>query len=221
MTNRRARLIQIASLAIVTAILGADAHAQGISVDSAVAHVGVGAGVTFTSPSSREGKSSEGAAFAYRWHSFHSGWGPTFGLDWHSNDFNQPLGSIDAPLGTLRMRALLAGFGRTQRFGKASVSASVLGGYSFNKLSVDAGAAPAFANAGISLRDVSVKNSAVVRPDVSTWYDVAKHVGVGFSVAYLVARPEEILTTATGSQVHHLRADMFELGAGLTFGVWK
>jgi hypothetical protein len=221
MTTMHARLIQIASVTIITATLTTDAHAQGNPVETAVSHMGVGAGITFTNPSSSDGQSSEGVALVYRWHTFHSGWGPTFGLDWHSNDFNQPLGSLSAPLGNLRTRALLAGFGHTQRLGKFSVSASVSGGYSFNDLSVDAGAGPAFATAGIPLLGVSVNNSAVVRPDISAWYDVGRHVGVGISAAYFVSRPDVTLTTATGSQVRELRADAFELTTGLVFGVWK
>jgi hypothetical protein len=46
-------------------------------------------------------------------------------------------------------------------------------------------------------------------------------VGVGLSAAYLVARPEETITTASGIQRQHLKTDAFELTAGVTFGVWK
>jgi hypothetical protein len=219
MTHARARLIQIVCSSITAAILTGDVRAQ--SVDSAVSHIGVGAGISFYNPSSSDGQSSRGITFAYRWHRFRSGWGPTFGLDWHSTDFTQPLGIVTAPLGSLRMRAFLAGFGHTQRFGKLSASASVLGGYAFNNLSVDGSAGPAFARAGISLLDADVNNSAVVKPVVSAWYDVASHVGVGIGAAYLVARPEETVTTATGSHTRHLRADALELTAGLTFGIWK
>jgi hypothetical protein len=61
----------------------------------------------------------------------------------------------------------------------------------------------------------------VVRPNVAVWYDVFKHVGVGVSAAYLFARPNQTITTATGTQEHDLKADAFELAAGVTFGVWK
>jgi hypothetical protein len=44
---------------------------------------------------------------------------------------------------------------------------------------------------------------------------------VAISVAYLVARPEAILTTAAGPATRHLHADALELTAGITFGVWK
>jgi hypothetical protein len=66
-----------------------------------------------------------------------------------------------------------------------------------------------------------VDDSAMLKPALAVWYDVARHVGVGVSVAYLVARPEETLTTATGSESRHLNADALEVSAGLTFGVWK
>jgi hypothetical protein len=220
MTYTSVRLVQALCFSIGTIVFTTGAHAQD-PIDTAVSHIGVGAGINFYRPSSSDGKSSEGIALAYRWHTFHSGWGPTFGLDWHSTDFDQPLGSVDAPLGSLRMRALLAGFGHTQRFGRLSASASVSGGYSFNNLSVNGGAGPAFASTGISLLGVHVNNSAVAKPEVSVWYDVVKHAGVGVTAAYFVSRPEEVMTTATGSDVRHLRADAFELTAGVTFGVWK
>ena len=206
---------------MIATTLATDAHAQGNPVDSAVAHVGVGAGITFVDPSSNEASRSQGAAFVYRWHSFHSHWGPTFALDWHSTDFTFPLASGSAPLGTLRMRALLAGFGRSQRFGRFSTSASVSGGYSFNDLSVSAGAGPAFASAGTPLLGVNVDNSAVVRPDVAVWYDLTKHVGVGVSAAYMFSRPQATITTVAGDQVHNLRANAFEVTTGLIFGLWK
>jgi hypothetical protein len=118
------------------------------------------------------------------------------------------------------MRALLAGFGHTRRMGRLSASASVSGGYAFNHFTVDGAAGPAFASTGTSLLGVSVNNSAIVKPEMSVWYDVVKHAGVGITAAYLMARPEEIVTTAAGSDVRHLRADAFELTVGLTFGVW-
>ena len=208
-------------MSLCAALLAADAHAQGAPVDTVVSHMGVGVGVNFYRPSSSDGNSSEGITFVYRWHSFHSGWGPTFGLDWRTTDFNQSLGSVEAPLGSLRTRALLAGYGHTRRLGRFSASASVSGGYSFNHLSLDDRAGPAFASNGISLIGVQVNNSAVVKPEASVWYDVAKHVGVGMSVSYLVSRPEEIVTTATGEDARHLRTDTFAVTAGLTFGVWK
>src|SRR5262249_5886768 len=150
-----------------------------------------------------------------------SGWGPTFGLDWRRTDFNQAVGSLDASLGSLRMRALLAGVGHTQRIGRFSTSASMSGGYAFNHLFVNGAAGPAFASTGISLVGVRVRNSATAKSEVSAWYDVTKHAGVGVTAAYLLARPEEVMTTTTGSHTRHLRADAVELTAGVTFGVWK
>jgi len=197
------------------------AHAQVVDVDSAVAHMGVGSGITFNRPTSRDGNSNQGIAFIYRWHTFHSGWGPTVGLDWHGTDFDRTLGSVNAPLGTLRTRAILGGYGHTKPLGRFSTSASVSGGYSFNDFSVATAAAPAFAKGGVSLLGASTSNSVVFKPEVSAWYDVFRHVGVGISAAYFLNRPNETVTTATGAQVQRLQADAFELTAGVTFGVWK
>jgi hypothetical protein len=221
MTHASARLIKILCFSISLTGLATQALAQGDLVDSAVAHVGVGAGINFYRPTDNDGQPSEGIAIAYRWHSFHSGWGPTFGLDWHNTEFHQALGSVEAPLGELRMRALLVGYGHTKRIKRFTASANVSGGYSFNHLTVDSGVGPAFISTGVSVLGVSVHDSAIVKPEIAAWYDVGKHVGVGVAAAYLVTRPEEVMTTATGPQSRRLRADTFELTVGLTFGVWK
>jgi hypothetical protein len=214
------RLIHIVCLSLGAILIAANAYAQG-SIDDAVAHIGIGAGITFNNPTNNDGQTSRGIAVAYRWHSFHSGWGPTFGLDWHSTDFDQTLGATNAPLGSLRMRALLVGFGHTRHVGRFSASANVSGGYAFNNFTVANGAIPRFATTGVSLVSAGVDNSWVARPDVSVWYDVFRHVGVGVSAAYLIARPEETITTAVGMRAQHLKADALELTAGVTLGVWK
>ena len=224
MVKSTGRLIQVLCFCIGAAVLATDAYAQGDLVDSAVAHVGVGVGYSFYRPTSGDADSSQGIVFRYRWHSFHSNWGPTFGLDWHTSDFHQTVGPVDVPLGSLRMRALLAGFGTTQRLSsRFAISANIFGGYSFNNLTADSGLPLAFANTGVSLVGVSVNNSAIVKPEVAIWYDVFSHVAVGVSAAYLVTRPDETITTAGGSQIQHrsINADTWEFTTGVVVGVWK
>ena len=214
------RLIRVLCFLIGAVVLATEARAQGDPIDSAVAHVGVGVGMNFYRPNDDGGKSSEGIAIVYRWHSFHSGWGPTFGIDWHTTDFDQ-LGPVDAPLGSLRMRALLAGFGHTKRLGRFTASGNVSGGYSFNRLTLDSALGSAFARTGVSLVDVRVNDSPVAKPEVSIWYDVFRHVGVGVSAAYLFTRPDETIVTSRGAEVRNINADTWELTLGVAFGVWK
>lgn len=222
MTTTSTRLIQVCLLSIGILAIATRAHAQDDLIDSAVAHVGVGAGVNFYRPSSNDADSSQGIVVMYRWHSFHSGWGPTFGLDWHSTVFHQPVGDVvDVPTGSLRMRALLAGFGYRHRIHRFTAAANLSAGYSFNHLTDDSGLGPAFARTGVSLLDVHVNDSALIKPDVSIWYDVFKHVGIGVSAAYLFNQPDEVIRTTAGSGTRQLNANSFALAAGLTFGVWK
>jgi hypothetical protein len=221
-TKTSARIIQVFLLSIGVLAIATRAHAQDDLIDSAVAHVGVGAGVNFYRPSSNDADSSQGIVIMYRWHSFHSGWGPTFGLDWHSTVFHQPVGDVvDVPMGSLRMRALLAGFGYRHRMHRFTAAANASAGYSFNHLTDDSGMGPAFARTGVSLIDVHVNDSAIVKPEVAIWYDLFKHVGVGVSAAYLFNRPDEVIRTTAGSATRQLNANTFALAAGLTFGVWK
>jgi hypothetical protein len=212
--------IHILCFLLAATLLAANAHAQG-PVDDAVEHIGIGAGVSHYDPTNGDGQTSQGITIAYRWHSFQSGWGPTFGLDWHSTDFNETLGGLDAPLGSLRMRALLAGFGYRRPIHRFTAAANVSAGYSFNHLTVDSGMGPAFARTGVSLIDVNVNNSAIVKPEVAVWYDLFKHVGIGVSAAYLFNKPDEVIRTTAGSATRQMNANTFALAAGLTFGVWK
>jgi hypothetical protein len=220
MHSQDIRLIHIAAFLILTTILTTAARADD-PVDNAMAHMGAGAGISFIKPSSNDGQSSQGVVFVYHWHSFHSGWGPSFGLDLHSTDYTQTMGSVSTTLGTLQTRALLVGYGHTQKLKRFATSASVNGGYSFNDYSVATGARQAFASGGISLVGVSIDNSWVVRPDVSAWYDIVKHVAVGVSAAYLWSRPNETVTTAAGLDARRVNADAFELTVGVAVGVWK
>jgi hypothetical protein len=214
------RLIHTICLSLAATLLSTNAHAQ-TSVDDAVAHAGLGVGIAHYDPTSDQGHTSQGIVVMYRWHSFSSGWGPTVGLDWHTTDFDQTLGGLNAPLGTFRMRALLAGYGYTQHVGRFTTSANMTGGYSFNNFNVEDNAGQTFSRAGVSLVGVHVDNSWVVKPEVAVWYDVLSHVGVGVSAAYLVARPEQTITTAAGIQQQRLKTDAFALTAGVTFGIWK
>ena len=214
MRNTEARLVQLV-LTLGFTVLATAAHAQSAS------HLGVGGGVNFYRPTTSDAHRSRGIGVDYRWHSFHSGWGPTFGLDWHRTEFTLPVGVSTAPLGTVRIRTVLVGIGHTQHMGRVNASASLSGGYAWNHLSLDSGADSAFDRAGVSLIGARVRNSAAVKPEVSVWYDIAKRVGVGVSAAYFVSRPDAIITTATGSDTRRLRADAVELHAGVTIGVWK
>jgi hypothetical protein len=221
-TKRSVRLILVCLVSIGLLAIATRAHAKDGLIASAVAHVGVGAGVNFYKPTSKDADSSHGIAFVYRWNALHSGWGPTFGLDWHSTDFHQPVGDVvDVPVGSLRMRALLAGFGYKHRIHRFTALANASAGYSFNHLTVDGGMAPAFARTGVSLNDVHVNNSAIIKPSVAVWYDLFKHVGIGVSASYLFNQPDEVITTTAGSRTRQLNANTFALATGVTFGVWK
>ena len=51
--------------------------------------LGLGGGVNFYRPADRtEAQPSQGVGIVYRWHTFHSGWGPTFTVDFHNTRFS-------------------------------------------------------------------------------------------------------------------------------------
>ena len=184
-------------------------------------HLGIGAGVDLFRPTDHDAQRSTGIGFVYRWHSFHSGWGPTVAFAWHDTDFNQSLDAATVPLGSLHMRAIMVGIGHTQHLGRLSVSASVIGGYAFNRLVLDGSARDSYERAGLTLLDARVRRSAAARSEASLWYDVTKRLGVEVSAGYLLARPQVVITTLGGSSSHHLRADAVELAVGIAVGLDK
>jgi len=195
---------------------------SGIARAQSAEHLGLGGGVNFYRPTDRpEAQPSEGVGLVYRWHTFHSGWGPTFTVDFHKTSFVDPLGDVTAPLGSMRMNAVLIGFGHTQNFGRVSASGSVTGGYTFNHLTAASDANAGFQRAGLTLVGLRARNSPAAKSEVSVWYDVAKRLGVNVSTAYFLARPDVVINTTTGSSARRLRADALELQVGLAVGVWK
>jgi hypothetical protein len=65
-----------------------------------------------------------------------------------------------------------------------------------------------------------VKNSLVVRPDVSLWYNLTSRVGLHSSVSYTMNRPE-VKTTVDGVPTwSRWVADRWSYQAGLAFGVF-
>lgn len=108
------------------------------------------------------------------------GFGLAVGLNW----FQAQLQSLtDRPdvLTRVQIKPLMIGAGYTAASERISLSASVVGGYAWNSLTIiDTGTAVGL--------PIEVDNSLVWRPGVSLWYDVSRSIALNFSVGHVITR---------------------------------
>ncbi|HEX6209256.1 MAG TPA: hypothetical protein VF136_00680, partial [Methylomirabilota bacterium] len=138
------------------------------------------------------------------------GWRPDIGLSWTSRDLEEGLAG-SPPLATLTMRPVMGGLAYQLPVGRASLSLSLVAGYSFNTLDLDASrTAP--------VRAVSVSSGFAWRSGASLWYDLTSRVGLQVSVNYLQARPR--VTFAGPDELTSRRIDAGALMLSVGGGYW-
>ena len=120
----------------------------------------------------------------------------SWGLSWFEQTFD--LSGIGGPgvEGRLNIRPVMGGVSYTFGDRDLALSLSLVGGYSFNRLR------------GSS--DVSIDNSAAVRPGVSLWKSLHARFGLSFFGGYVFTRPN---VTIAGVQ-RELNADYATFSAG-------
>jgi len=160
--------------------------------------------------------------FVWRFGHGGEGWGFDYGLGWYSADLQRTLGTQSTEFGELRVRPIVVGYGYSRRMAERfRVSGKLLGGYSFNSFKVH----PAFGEAYQRVHDssmlgIDVSNTFVLKPEVSTWIDVTRKVGINLSFGYTVARPEVTIRTSAGTDTRRIRADMFTLRFGAVYSIF-
>ena len=108
------------------------------------------------------------------------GLGLAIGLNWFQAELQSLAGRPDV-LTRVQIKPIMLGAGYTIASERTSLSASLVGGYAWNSLTVtDTGTA-----AGLP---VEVDNSLVWRPGVSLWYDVNRRTALNFTIGYVVTR---------------------------------
>jgi hypothetical protein len=105
------------------------------------------------------------------------GLGPALGLDWFQSDLALEDGAV--PITRVHIKPVMLGIGYTHAGTRFSVAPSIVGGYSFNSLTVtDTGIARGL--------PVEVANSLAWRVGVSTWFDLTRRTALNASVGYLM-----------------------------------
>ena len=106
------------------------------------------------------------------------GLGPAIGFDWFRADVRSR-GAQGAVLSRVHIRPVMAGLSYTLAFERVSVASSLVGGLSFNSLTVtDTGAA-----AGVP---VEVGNGLAWRPGVSVWFELNRRLALNVSGGHVM-----------------------------------
>jgi hypothetical protein len=150
------------------------------------------------------------------------GWQPKYGLNWFSTELDGRVGTGTAPLGKLKVRPLMAGYGYTRKFPRSTVSANLLAGIAFTSFSMNPVGEQAYrVQLGVEPVGAAASNTFVVKPELSAWIDLTHRIGLNVNAGYMVARPEVTIRTADGTEDRRrIRADRFMLKVGIAYAIF-
>ncbi len=138
-----------------------------------------------------------------------TGFGLAVGLSWFQAELQSLAGRPDV-LTRVQIKPIMLGAGYTIASERVSLSASVVGGYAWNSLTI--------ADTGTALGlPVEVDNSLAWRPGVSLWYDVNRRTALNLSVGHVITRLR--LTVLEGGRLEKrpVRGDTTIVHAGVAY----
>ena len=172
--------------------------------------VGVGASLTLARPSDAALANSAKIGPLLRLRPRH-GIGPTVGFSWTQTTLGG--GGDASSLASLRVRPVMLGIEYGQVHGRLSAGASIVGGYAFNSLDIDA------TRAGPD-RAIAVGNSFAWRPGLTVWYDIAPRLGVNVFFGKVFTRPEVTFASDSAVDSRRVRADSAVINLGVAYWVF-
>ena len=125
----------------------------------------------------------------------------------------EPAAATQPALAAVRLRPVMAGLVYSVVSGRVTFGASVVGGYSFNSLSVET------ARAGPG-RAIAVANSFVIEPGVDVWFDATRRIGVTLRAGYLVSRPNVTFGSDDTVTAQRIRVNAVVVSAGLAYWIF-
>ena len=205
-----------AAMAMCVLLRTTEAHAQ---VDNRLA---VGMGVTSHLTNSQGTANSADLELELRIGHERPRWGWEYEFfGWFDLGVRQSDTTAGADLGTLRMRPVMAGYGYTRVWGRATVTADLVGGYSFNSLKLAPSAAADYqARTGAQNVDGHASNAFTLKPEVQVWYDLSDRVGLRVTGGYLLARPSVTISSTLGDDTRPVHADVFLVTVGLVYSIF-
>jgi len=129
-------------------------------------------------------------------------------VDWFKTDVKTDVGPVDIHLGKLRSIPVLVGAGPSYRHGRTKIGVAILAGPSFNQFTGDKGSNP-----------ITVKNSVMVRPETSLWYDVSSRLGLHAGVSYVYNRPSAETTSGGSTTSAKWKTDHVNFSVGFAVGI--
>ena len=149
------------------------------------------------------------------------GWGITGALNWFEVDVEGAFAGIDGPLGTLRVRPLMAGPSYTFVHGRVATSLSLVGGPAFSRVRLDDSVRDRVTLVSGSRFEEEVGTfTLAVRPGASVSYALTRRVALTGFGGYLFNRPRFTLRTGGEESVTRWSADALVLSTGVAVSVF-
>jgi hypothetical protein len=154
-----------------------------------------------------------------RWNSRGSGWGPTFGISWVTAGLRAPVGSQASPIGTLKLRPVMAGFAYSRVSGRVRVSGGIVAGYAFNDARADTPLPP-----GVTAT-VKVANTWAAGPKAGITFAVTRRLGLVGSLSYVYSNPDVTVRVSRGGvpvfeATDHVRGDALTARIGMAVSLF-
>ncbi len=173
--------------------------------------VGLGASVKLTRPSETGLERSLVAGPLLRLRP-RNGLGPTVAFNWTNTGIGTGPGGQPG-LAAIRLRPVMGGVELGTVRGRFWAGASIVGGYSFNKLNVDT------ARVGPG-RAIAVGHSFVWRPGAAVWLDVTRRFGINVFGGYLFTSPEVTFASDTSIAAERVDASSAVVSVGVAYWIF-
>ena len=141
-----------------------------------------------------------------------NGLGPTVAFNWTNTGIET--GPEGRPgLAAIGLRPVMGGVEVGKARGRFWAGASIVAGYSFNKLSIDT------ARVGPG-RAIAAGNSFVWRPGAAIWLDVTRRVGINVFGGYLFTSPEVTFASDTSIATERVDASSAVVSVGVAYWIF-
>lgn len=183
--------------------------------------VAIGANVSAKRAASSDSRGHNSIGLLWRLGHGREGWGWKYGINWFSAEIDRSLDGEHREFGHLRIRPILGGYGYTHVMGNKKVSANLMGGYAFTSFTVHDTFDLAYRTAhSVESIDTSAANTFVLKPEVSTWFDLSEKIGLNISASYMIARPQVTVSSSLGRDRQRIQTDTFSIKAGLVYSIF-
>lgn len=162
-----------------------------------------------------------GPGLLWRFGHGHEGWGFHWGLNWYAVQIDRPIGGQATELGELKIRPFMAGYGYTYSVTRRlNVTADALGGYALGSIGLSSTAIEAYrSRQGAQAVNAKSTNTIVLKPEIGTWYDLNRKIGLNLNFGYMMARPDIIVNSTAGTERRKVRADQFIIKGGIVYSI--